>query len=81
MESISSLYQKFLTKTAEFPLPAPEQNKVEAAVEAAKFVLAGFASAVEEGGEKRQLYSLDTSNRGKQVKWSVFSGEVGENFF
>lgn len=77
MKSNSSLNQKFLTKTADIPLPAPEQTKVEAA----KFVLAGFASAAEEDDEKKQLYTLDTSNRGKQVKGSVFSGEVGENFF
>ena len=30
---------------------------------------------------KRQLFSLDTSNRGEQIKWPVFGGEPGEDFF
>ena len=80
-ESISSLYQQFLTKMAEFPLPVSEQTKVKAAVEAATAALANIVTGAEEEDEIRQLYFIDTSNRGKQVKWSVFSGEVGENFF
>ena len=57
-ESTSSLYQQFLTKTAELPLPASEQTKVKAAVEAATAALANIFTAAEEEDEKRQLYSI-----------------------
>ena len=57
-ESTSSLYQQFLTKTAVLPLPASEQTKVKAAVEAATAALANIFTAAEEEDEKRQLYSI-----------------------
>ena len=80
-ESISSLYQEFLTKTALFQLPSGEQSQVSAAVLRTKSALADIITAAEQEDLKRQLYSLDTSNRGEQVKWPGFSGEAGEDFF
>ena len=80
-ESIGALYQEFLTRTALYPLPIGEQSKVAAAVARTKSALSAIVNAAEEEDLKRQLYSLDTSNRGEQVKWPGFSGEVGEDFF
>ena len=80
-DAISSLYQEFLTKTALYPLPSGEQTQVCAAVQRTKSALSDIITAAEEEDLKRQLYSLDTSNRGEQVKWPAFSGDVGEDFF
>jgi hypothetical protein len=38
-------------------------------------------SVAEDEDVKRQLFSLDTSVRGEQVKWPVFAGDYGEDFF
>ena len=40
-----------------------------------------IATTAEDEDLRRQLYSLDTSNRGEQVRWPCFSGDSGEDFF
>jgi hypothetical protein len=40
-----------------------------------------FQTTTEDEDEKRQLFSLDTSVWGEQVKWPVFAGDYGEDFF
>ena len=81
VESVNSLYQELLTKTALHPLASGEQSTVDAAVLRTKSSLADIVTAAEEEDLTRQLYSLDTSNRGEQVKWPVFSGDAGEDYF
>ena len=43
--------------------------------------MANIISVAEEEDLTRQLYSLDTSQRGEQVKWPSFAGDYGEDFF
>ena len=81
LDSVLTLYQEFLTKTAVHPLPGAEQSEVAVAVEALKTSLTNIISVAEEEDNKRQLYSLDTSNRGEQVKWPLFAGDLEEDFF
>ena len=81
LESISVLHQQLLTKTALHPLPSEDQTQIDAAFERTKASLADIVTTAEEEDDRRQLYSLDTTNRGDQVKWPVFGGEVGEDFF
>ena len=45
-----------------------------------KDTLSKIVSTAEDEDLKRELYSLDT-NKVEQVKWPVFGGEVGEDFF
>jgi hypothetical protein len=42
-------------------------------------IMADIVSVAED--ENKQLFSLDTSVRGKQMKWPVFTGDHGEDFF
>ena len=81
VEAITSLYQEFLTRTALHPIDPGDQIKVSAAVQRTKSALSDIIAAAEDEDMKRQLYSLDTTNRGEQVKWPEFAGEVGEYFF
>ena len=81
VESLNNLYQDLLVKTAVHPLDSKEQSEVSAAVIRVKDTLAKIVSTAEDEDLKRELYSLDTSNKGEQVKWPVFGGEVGEDFF
>ena len=81
LESISLLHQQLLTKTALHPLPSEDQTLIDAAFERTKASLADIVTTAEEEDDRRQLYSLDTNIRGDQVKWPVFGGEVGEDFF
>ena len=81
IQVISSLYQDFQTKTALHRLTEEEHNTTDAAVEKTKALLADITSVAEDQDHKRQLFSLDTSNRGEQVKWPSFGGDPGEDFF
>ena len=81
LESITSMHQELLTKTALHELPASEKSEVTAAVETTKASLETIATTAEDEDVKRQLYSLDTSHRGEQVKWPIFGGESGEDFY
>ena len=40
-----------------------------------------IGSVAEDQDVKRQLFSMDTSNRSEQIKWPSFAGEPGEDFF
>ena len=81
MESVRTTYQEFLTTTAVFRLAETEHVAISAAVERTKDSLANIVSIAEDEDEKRQLFSLDTSVRGEQVKWPEFAGDTGEDFF
>ena len=81
METITTMHQDLLTKTALHQLPASEKSEVTAAVERTKTSLDSIATTAEDEDLRRQLYSLDTSNRGEQVRWPCFSGDSGEDFF
>ena len=81
LQSIRSLYQDFQTKTAVHKLSSDEHTTIYAAVERTKVTLSEIVSITEDQDQQRQLFSLDTSNRGEQVKWPIFSGEPGEDFF
>ena len=81
LESVITLYQDFLTKTALFPLPHTEQSEVKVAVESLKTSLANFISVAREEDLTRKIYSLDTSQRGEQMKWPSFARDYGEDFF
>ena len=81
MLAISSLYQEFLSRTALHKLSDDEHTAVTSAVDKTKTLLADIVSIAEDQDMKRQLFSLDTSSRGEQVKWPIFSGEPGEDFF
>ena len=81
MEAISNSYQSFQTTTAVYRLPEPEHIAVTAAVERTKSSFADVAAVAEDQDLKRQLFSLDISHRGEQIKWPVFGGEPGEDFF
>ena len=81
MQAASNLYQEFQTKTALNRLSEEEHNATGAAVEKTKTLLSDIISVAEDQDQKRQLFSLDTSNRGEQVKWPTFGGEPGEDFF
>ena len=81
MESVRTTHQEFLTTTAVFRLPETEHVAVSAAVERTKESLADIVTIAEDEDEKRQLFSLDTSVRGEQVKWPEFAGDTGEDFF
>ena len=65
LDAIDTLYQEFLTRTALFPLSESEQTEVAAAVETTKSSLSDIITAAEEEDLRRQLYTLDTSNRGE----------------
>ena len=50
-------------------------------MERTKTSLLEIITTAEDEDDKRQLYSLDTSNRGDQIKWPGFSGEIGDDFY
>ena len=81
LQGIDNLYQDFLIKTAVHRLQESDHTAVSAAVEKTKSLLADIASIAEDQDQKRHLFSLDTSNRGEQIKWPIFSGDPGEDFF
>ena len=81
MESIRATYQEFQATTAVHRLLQAEHLAVDAAVESTKDSLAAIIAVAESEDQKRELYSLDTSIRGEQVKWPVFAGDAGEDFF
>ena len=81
MLAISSSYQEFLTKTAVHKLSDAEHTAVTSAVDRTKTLLADIVAIAEDQDLKRHLFSLETSSRGEQVKWPIFSGEPGEDFF
>ena len=54
---------------------------MSAAFKRTKDSFISLVSVAEDQDQKRQLFSLDTSNKGEQVKWPTFSGESGEDFF
>ena len=71
----------FTNKSAISPLPSEEQSEVSAARECEKVALIDIVTTAEEEGLSRQLYSLDLSTCGDQIKWSIFSGDYGEDYF
>ena len=79
VESLNNIYQELLTKTAVHPLESSEQAEVSAAVLRVKSSLADIVSTAEDEDLKKELYSLDLSNKGEQVKWPVFSTEARED--
>ena len=81
LQSIDSLYQDLQVKTAVYRMADADHSAVSAAVEKTKSLLLDIKSIAEDQDIKRQLFSLDTSNRGEQIKWPTFSGEQGEDFF
>ena len=81
MESIRATYQEFQTTTALYKLSQSEHTALEAAVKSTKDSLDSIILVAESEDDKRGLYSLDTSVRGEQVKWPVFAGDAGEDFF
>jgi len=81
MSAITNLNQDLAAKTALSPLPSDEQAELTATVERVKDSLANTVVTTEDEDMRRQLYSLDIGNRGEQIKWPVFSGELGEDFF
>ena len=81
LESITSTYQDFQTKTAVHKLSDSEHSAVNSAVEKTKSLLGDIISVAEDQDQKRQLFSLDTTSRVEQVKWPVFSGDPGEDYF
>ena len=81
LQSIVQLYQEFQTKTAVHSLPESDHTLVNSSVEKTKSLLADIVSVAEDQDQKRQLFSLDNSNRGEQIKWPVFSGDYSEDFF
>ena len=81
LQSITNLYQDFRIRTAVHKLSDTEHTTVTASVERTKSLLSDIVSIAEDQDQKRQLFSLDTSSRGEQVKWPTFSGDPGEDFF
>ena len=81
MESIRITYQEFQTTTALYKLSQSDHTALDAAVKSTKDSLDSIISVAESEDDKRGLYSLDTSVRGEQVKWPVFAGDAGEDFF
>ena len=81
LQAVLSTYQEFQTKTAVHKLPDSDHELVTAAVDKTKSLLGDIVSIAEDQDQKRNLFSLDTANRGEQVKWPIFSGEPGEDFF
>ena len=81
LDRISDIYQDFQCKTAVYRLSSQEHTEVSAAFKRTKDSFISLVSVAEDQDQKRQLFSLDTSNKGEQVKWPTFSGESGEDFF
>ena len=54
---------------------------MKVAVESLKTSLANFISVAREEDLTRKIYSLDTSQRGEQMKWPSFARDYGEDFF
>ena len=81
MESITTLNQELLTKTALFPMASEDQLEMTATIERVKSALTDTITTAEEEDLTRQLYSLDITARGDQIKWPLFAGDTGEDFF
>ena len=66
LDTISSLFQDFQTRTAVNRMPEKDHNEVNAAYERTKTSLTSIVSVAEDQDLKRQLFSLDTSVRGSR---------------
>ena len=80
-ESVEKCYQEFEIATAVYKLSNAEHEKVKSSVDRTKSLLTDVVAIAEDQDLKRKLFSLDINTRVEQVKWTVFSGDFGEDFF
>ena len=81
LEIIERYQHDLLTKNAIYKLPAEDELNVKATIAQTREPLTTLVATADNEDDERQLFSLDKASRGEQVKWPVFSGESGEDFF